>query len=274
MSKIFPHVTRQNPCPICGKTDWCQFGDRAVKCMRIESAKPCPSGGWWHFYGDKPTIKPVRILPKRESKPIDAAGLMKRLFDDTRFEQYETLAASLCVDPKSLIDLGAGWSPAHGAWAFPMFDGQSRVIGIRLRWMNGEKKAVTGSHQGIFFPTYFDCNSDIAYLPEGPTDTAALLSLGLFAIGRPTCSGGNDYILEVLTRLQIHKAVIVADNDEIKNTGKRPGLEGALKLKEYLKLKSVIWIPPSPMKDVREFLRNGGTARQIESEINQKVWTK
>ena len=153
-----------------------------------------------------------------------------------------------------------------------MKNGAGNIVGIRLRKADGFKWAVTGSRQGIFIP-----NSDpqkIAYLPEGPTDTAAMLTMGLFAIGRPSCNSGNEYIKEALKRLHISRVVVVADNDEIKAGNRRPGLEGAIKLKRFLGLPSVIWMPPSPIKDVREFLGKGGTKQMIESEIKNKVWSR
>jgi hypothetical protein len=275
-AKIWPHANAQQPCPICHKIDWCTFGDRAALCQRVESPHPAKNGGWYHFFEDIPNAKPLIVAPKKEPKQIDAAKMMRRWYSNTHRSQYEELASSIKVAADSLVDLGAGWSPEHKAWAFPMFDGDNNVIGIRLRNLDGDKWAITGSRQGIFQPEYWDGDSNICYLPEGPTDTAALLSLGLFAIGRPTCNGGNDMIKEALRRLQIFRVVIVSDNDEIKATGKRPGLEGAMKLKKELGLASVIWMPPSPCKDVREFVRNNGASArtQIESDINQKVWNK
>src|SRR5262245_21246221 len=46
----WPRVTRRNPCPICGKPDWCEFAPegRRVLCMRVESRWPTKNGGWMH----------------------------------------------------------------------------------------------------------------------------------------------------------------------------------------------------------------------------------
>ena len=78
-------------------------------------------------------------------------------------------------------------------------------------------------------------------------------------------------VKEHLKKSKIFKVVIVADNDSIKN-GKRAGIEGAKKLQKDIGLSSVIWMPPSPIKDVREFVRKGGTRQLIESDINSKTW--
>ena len=178
-------------------------------------------------------------------------------------------AIALGVSVQSLIDLSASYSFEYNAWAFPMRDGNNEIIGIRLRNNKGKKWAVTGSRSGIFIPQIK--GERTAYLVEGPTDTAAMLTLGLYAIGRPSCNAGGEMVKEHLKKSKIFKVVIVADNDSIKN-GKRAGIEGAKKLQKDIGLSSVIWMPPSPIKDVREFVRKGGTRQLIESDINSKTW--
>ena len=272
---IWPHASKERPCVVCGGLDWCTFGDRSMLCQRVESQWPAAKGGWYHGYGGS---KPVNIpKPKAAPKWIDAEKIMNILHNSTsnyKNRSYE-IADKLSVAQHSIISLYCAYSFEYKAWAFPMRDGDNKIIGIRLRNSAGDKWAVTGSRQGIFIPLA-GCPMPygIAYLPEGPTDVAALLTMGLFAIGRPTCNSGNDFIKIALKRLGIRRVVIIADNDEIKATGKRPGLDGAVKLKKELNLPSVIWMPPSPIKDVRQFLIKGGTKEMIESELKNRVWTK
>lgn len=272
MSKIFAHATKQNPCTVCGKTDWCTFGDKAQLCQRIESSRPHAKGGWWHFYDEKKSNLQVTIPKSRPAPaPLDAEAKM----ETCQGIEIDYWANELGVSRDSLEALGAGYNTQHKALAFPMSDGDGKYIGIRLRNQAGDKWAVLGSRQGVFVP---NCEpKQVAYLPEGPTDTAALLTMGLFAIGRPSCTGGNEIIAQTLKRLKIHRVVIVADNDELKQLGQRqgrPGIEGAIKLKKELGLSSVIWFPPAPIKDARAFLKAGGTRQVIESEIKNKVWSK
>lgn len=282
MTKIFPHATKQNPCPICLKPDWCCFGDRAMKCMRVESAHACPSGGWWHFYTDKnPDFIPRKKswLPRR---PINAAQIISNLQSATRRLNRLSLirfAEKLKVSLQSLMDLQCSWYHQHNAWAFPMRDGNGSIVGIRLRNEAGFKWAESGSSIGLFepFTEPSDTHEQLVLLCEGPTDTAAALSLGFYAIGRPNCNSGNDIMKQTLRRLGIRRVVIVSDNDEMKRLGNRdgrPGIEGAMTLKRFLGLPSVIWLPPSPIKDIREFVQRGGTAEMIQSSIGNKVWTK
>lgn len=274
---IWPHASKQHPCPICGKEDWCTYGDRMVLCQRIESVKPHSKGGWFHPYDSTKTVTKIPITKKQTPASLANAGYLMQCFRTVTPEwQYKVLANDLGVFPDSLKALGVAYSTMHQAFAFPMYDGDGKVCGIRLRNREGKKWAVAGSKQGIFLPNFQPVDK-VVYLPEGPTDVAALLSMGLFAIGRPSCLAGFEIIKATLERLKIYKAVIVSDNDELKAFGSkklRPGLDGANKLKQFLRIKSVIWIAPSPNKDVRAFYKNGGTGSMIKDAVNQLVWTK
>ena len=276
MSKVFPHATRQNPCPICGKPDYCQFGEKAILCQRIESTHPNTgkSGGWWHFYDEKKVFRPRAPMPQRKSAEteIDCEAILASCTHGTNWK----LAESLGVSIDSLNALNVVWSIKAMAWFFPMRDGAGNIIGIRTRNQAGEKKAVLGSKQGIFIPDE-ELKQPVAYGIEGPTDSAALITMGLFPIGRPNNICGGDMIRDAMRRMNIWRMVIVADNDELKH-GKRAGIEGAERLKKELKeFSTCIWIPPSPIKDARELLQRIGpdaSRRLIESDVAKKVWTK
>ena len=269
MSNIWPHVTTKSPCPICGKTDWCQIGDKSIKCMRVESRTPCRTGGWYHFTEERIAPPPPVKIQKVSSLN---AGLQWAIWkEQTQLFQLEAFAESLGVLVESVIALGAVWASYYEAWAFPMRDGAGKICGIRLRGLDGRKWAVTGSRQGLFLPENVRA-ADPIYICEGPTDTAAALSLGLYAIGRPSCNCGCDQIKEALKRLGARRVVIIADNDEVKANGTMPGIAGAKKLKHDLGIPSRMFIPPT--KDIRDFLKAGGTAQVIECTLNSQPWTR
>ena len=216
---IWPYFTKENPCPACGHHDWsCRAGDTRFICMRIVSEHPFVNSGWFHDYGDK-FIKPEKLWTPPTVK-IDPDKIQGRL---TAFGTG--IAESLGVSFQSLIDLSAAWSDYHNALAFPMRDGSNNIIGYRLRWDDGKKRAITGSQQGLFIPQI--PVQKTCYLADGPTDTAALLSIGLYAIGRPNNIGGVEHLKVALKRLQVRRIVIVADNDAAKEDGRDPGLDGA-----------------------------------------------
>lgn len=273
---IWPHVTKEKPCPVCGKDDWCTIGDRAVLCQRTPSEHAHPNGGWYHFFEKLPERPQHVTAPKQAPRQIDAAKMIRLWREKTSLIAFRQIAHKLGVHSDSVIRIGAAWAPEHRAWAFPMRDGHGETIGIRLRNDAGQKWAVTGSRQGLF---YGDCSSDVnkvAYLPEGPTDTVAGMSIGLFCVGRPTCNSGGEHVKALLRRLGIGSAVIVADNDDMKSAPggqARPGIVGAERLKRELGVRSVIWHPTGDIKDLREFVRRGGTRALIEAQIKDRVWS-
>lgn len=279
MSKLFPTVSKQNPCPICGKEDWCALGDFKVKCMREPSEHPSHDGGWYHPYSDE-RAKLFRPEKKDVAEPLkDAEGLMGLWLAATDVSRIEWLAENLGVSVESLIELECAYvrSPHH-AFAFPMCDGTGKTIGIRLRNEAGDKWAVRGSRQGLFIPTYFegdDALHDTCFVCEGPTDCAAVLSLGLFSIGRPSCNSNHEQLSIALKQHQIRRVVIISDNDDKRRPDGQqwnPGLEGARALGAALRLPHVVWIPPT--KDVREFVRSGGTKQVLLDGIKNLVWKR
>jgi hypothetical protein len=277
----FTRVSKEQPCPVCLRTDFCEIGSRAVLCQRVASPHPNknPAGGWFHHFGDKNAYRPPSNALPRRSKPVlkEASALLDSLRYLTSEKQYREIGCELNVSVESLKLTGAVWYANYNAWAWPMYDENLEVIGIRLRNSDGFKWAVSGSRNGVFLPSNVPENEPYVFVPEGPSDVCALTDLGFFPIGRPTCGTGFEIIKSLLERWNIYKVVIVADNDELKFAGDRkfrPGIDSAQKLKKFLRIKSCIWIPPSPLKDVRDFVREGGTRQMIEQSIKGKVWTK
>lgn len=243
--------------------------------MREPSDHPSKDGGWYHPYGDE---RAKMFRPeKKEVAPalVNAEELISKWEFAIDSDGYRRFAATLGIDAITLEWLSAVWAPEYNAWAFPMRDGKSNIIGIRLRSESGDKWAVRGSRQGLFIPSYFEDDDSICYITEGPTDCAAVLTLGLYSIGRPSCNSNHEQLAIALMEKKIRRVVIVSDNDDKRRLNGQqwnPGLDGAKALGVALKLPYVIWIPPT--KDVREFLQLGGTKQMIESEIKQKVWKR
>ena len=235
------------------------FTDGWVECMRVQSDRAARSGGWLHRQGLSPMRLPPRV-PLPAQPTINATKLMREWLAATPATALAEFASSLGVSTLSLAAVGTACAAPHSAWAFPMCDGHGNVVGIRLRNERG-KFAVRGSRQGIFLAdvppqkTLFVC--------EGPTDTAAAVELGLFAVGRPNCCCGGPEIKIYARRHQCNRAVIISDND-------KPGLDGAKKVGAELKLPFAIYVPPA--KDLREFVRLGGTRAMIENTLKGTVW--
>ena len=254
-------VSKENPCTICNKIDWCTFlpEKNIACCMRVPSGKHSRNDGYIHpLNGD---CKQVYVKPEAPEQFIDCEYLMKKFSDDTRESDIESLACKLGVSLESLKSIGCQRANAHKSFAFPMYDGFGEMVGIRLRKDNGGKFAIRGSHQGVFLAK--DQPSKTTYIVEGVSDLAALLTIGLFGFGRPSCSGCVDTINGTLKRLRSKRVVIVSDSDE-------PGLRGADSLQKSLSIPSTIYCPPC--KDLRESARSGMTKSLIESTVSQLVW--
>ena len=263
-------VSKQHPCPVCGHSSWClvsgDLGAQVVLCMRVQSDKPkqFSSGetGWLHNLDLSRMVFPR--TKEFTKKHVDCLNLMTRWYEETKPWMREQLAKSLGVMPWTLDDnggLGSAFAKEHRAWAFPMWDGTGGIVGIRLRAANGKKWTVKDTHTGIFIPLM---NAQRRCLIcEGPTDTAAAMSLGYYAVGRPSCSGGAMHLKLLFSRVKVTEAIIVADNDE-------PGLNGAKGLSDLLLMPSTIIC--LSCKDIREFIKLGGTKQVLDNLINHSIW--
>lgn len=248
------------------------MGEKKYICMRIQSEHSAKDGGFYHEYGGK---KPTYIAPKRMVKnfQFNPDVLVQRK------SQSERLAESLGVSVDSVKSLWAYRMTDGDGWLLPMRDGSNEIIGLHYRWDDGTKTAKTGSQNGLFIPQIEPQKT--AYICEGASNTAALLTMSFYAIGRPSCNSGGEMLKVALKRLGVRNIVIVADNDCLKSApdGRtfRPGQDGARKLKKELGLMSVIFTTPNPIKDVRQLLNKVGieTARaMINSSVTQKIWTR
>ena len=266
-------MTRHRPCVVCGRGDWCGYsadGSVAI-CMRVKSDRPTKNGGWLHRVADS-APRPVPRLympPPRTPAPCttDWVAMLRRFERDTRTGEVERLAATLGVSPGSLARLGVVWAASHHAWGFPMSDGKHRPIGIRLRAESGRKWAVRGSRNGLFWPEDLTGSGPLLVC-EGPTDTAALLDLRYDAIGRPSCAGAIEMVVEGVEGLRRHDVVVVADTDG-------PGIDGADRLAQALTEAGhhPKVIRPLQGKDARAWLQAGATRAVVDTVIaNARYW--
>ena len=253
-------VTRKVLCPICKHADWCCIGEQFVNCMRVQSEKACANGGWLHALDGAPQIPAPRYEPPKPLLQVSALIDPWRI--DTNPVWINRFATDLGVSPLSLLSLGCCWSRRYRAWAWPMRNGYGEPIGIRLRSSDGHKFAVTGSRAGLFIPVE-KFGPDLL-IAEGPTDTAAGLTIGMQTIGRPSCLGSEGQVDQFVRRNGIRKVIICADSDT-------PGQNGAKKLQESINVPSVIFTPPK--KDLRAAVVAGLTKDMIISTVKDLLWT-
>lgn len=262
MSQEWVKASRGTPCPICNKNDWCLIAKdkSAVICPRKEagSKKYIEGSGYLHvlipgqYQKKNPDYKSE--LPEHNSVMAMLAKKFLKSFDDK-----SQAVRDIGVSVTSLKRLFAGWSSANNGLTFPMFRYKRRLIGIRIRTVTGKKFAIRGSKQGLFLPDGWDENPNKGLvICEGPTDTAAALDLGLDAIGRPSCMGGTDLIVEAVGKRPV---AIMADSDG-------PGMDGANRLAERLRgFNKQVRIVVPEYKDLRNWKINGATYDDVVGAI-------
>ena len=287
MSNGFVRVGKQRPCPVCHKTDWCMVAadGTAAICPRVPSNRPLGEAGYLHKLAETAKAQPFHV--ERPATPLDSVRIMQGYWDAMDENDYATLSASLGVSVDSLLALSTGRADQYceGTYAWPMRNEHDEIIGVRLRNREGHKWSVYGSKTGLFYGSIVP--DTVIYVCEGPTDAAALISLGKIAIGKPSCSGGNEMLFRMILRLKPPMVVIVADVDT--KSGKcdfcddefcqhcRPGQFGAEKTARTLAPLGVPIkiIEPVDAKDIRQWYKQGGTRRGLNRLVEcASLWTR
>ena len=243
-------------CPVCGKPDWCLIApDRsAVICPRIDegSTRYIEGSGYLHILKVttqwmKEEYNHVKKLPEHNEVLAIRARHWIRECESTRIQE---LAGSLHVSEESLKLLNVGWMEQNDSWIFPMLRNHGRLIGIRVRPRGGKKFAIKGSRNGLFIPNNLT-GEGVVYVCEGESDTAALLTCGLPAVGRPSCNSGERLLAELLRNRDVG---VCMDRD---GAGRR----GAKQLVEYLRCHAsdvMMLEPPDKYNDMRDWLHGEG----------------
>ena len=255
-------VSRDRPCPICNKSDWClaaKDGSAAI-CPRIADGAVSRAGdaGWLHVLGDsrQPEILPPTSRPPARHRH-DWPARAKALTADCN-EQLERLAEELGVSAAILEALGVGYDSRTCTWSFPERDGSGLVTGINARHASGEKRRLFGSRAGLTYVDHWHLCAGPVLLPEGASDAAALLTIGCCAVGRPSNNSGVPLLAELLKGVPRDREIIVLAERDQKEDGSWPGREGAIatatRLAESLD-RPVAWsLPPDEAKDARAWL--------------------
>lgn len=271
-------VSKRNRCPICNRGDWCLIAPdgTAAICPRTPDGaiRHIEGSGYLHKLSQARSTRwtppPRRASTPPPARPFNWNALWLGWVRRTPQEAVERLSAGLGVSGASLLTLGASWAPEHAAWAFPMYSASREIIGIRLRAESGDKWAVKGSRNGLFWPaTALADQREELLVCEGPTTCAALMDLGYDVLGRPSCMTGDGILRDIL-RVDRRHVVIVADLD--KPTPHMPdgaGRHGAERLaKDLWRIaRSVRIIEPLDGKDARDWIRAGATKAVVDTVI-------
>lgn len=271
-------VSSKSPCQVCRHPDWCGISEdgRLAICMRVPSDSPSKNGGYIHrltfAVRNYPPPRPRKAAPSPPSMS-DFTTMTDTYIRQTAQDDIAALSEALGVSPVALSEIGAARASQPGVWAFPMRDGDGKIVGIRLRSDAGQKWAVKGSKEGLFYPESVPPDH-VAVVCEGPTDTAAALTLGLWAVGRPSCMGAMEHVKRLCRRLLITHLLVVADNDDPKPRPGggwwQPGFDGARKLVEAVGLPFKMLAPPA--KDIRAWVCAGATRAAFDFLADSQAW--
>lgn len=270
----FREIRGKAICPVCGHRDRCKYAieypeelrlcfrasdERINGFRRIRRTSECSTyiragaelerrGGTNGRAGGspRPTNRRGPSEPPRSPPKADLDQLAAKHAKSVTDGQVEALARELGVSSASLRAIGIGFDGAN--YCFPERNASGTVTAINARLANGEKRVGAGQHRGLILPENLDELSDPVLIPEGPSDTAALLAMGLTAVGRPMAKGGAALLAELLDGREV---LVVGEND-------KAGLEGAEETASRLAAAwnmSVSWaLPPKANKDAREYL--------------------
>jgi 5S rRNA maturation endonuclease (ribonuclease M5) len=276
MNGNWMRCSRRKPCPVCGKSDWCCYlssGD-LFWCMRTSAGSVAGfERGRTHINGGtawRPTVEPPPALAMhrdeasvvRSKNRIPWSVIQVDCINEMTEDALEDAASILRIPASALQAYDMGWSSHWKAWTFPMrHPVTKRIQGIRTRTPAGSKFALTGSRQAYFMCTYARRQQRV-FLVEGPTDAAAVYSLGLEAIGRASCLHFSPALRESLAGRTV---IVVADNDEV-------GQRGAARTVEYLDKSNVTLIsPPTQFKDIRAWIAAGANRQDVEGLAREAI---
>lgn len=144
-------------------------------------------------------------------------------------------------------------------WVLPERDAQGEVTAWVTRFPD-VKKARTGDKRGLTLvwpldPYAGSTDREPIFVCEGASDTAALLSVGLDAVGRASANSGGAILADLLAHRHV---VLVADND-----AGGTGMRGAVNVSRHLVSRCLsvrIISPPGDAKDARAAVIAGASS--------------
>lgn len=211
-------VTKGEPCGVCGAPDWCSVCSNGARCcMRVKSHKAMKNGGWLHMPSDTDlaTTKPFVARPKERRKTDQELtrqfGPLAREWYIGKDAEMAELAVKLGVAAWALDAIYVGFD-SH-CYTFPETNEHGLVVGVNRRFPDGSKRCVLGSRRGLTFAEEWADAPGPVLIVEGASDVAAGLTMGLNVVGRPSNTGGVEYLTRLLGRFK-RKITIIAERDE------------------------------------------------------------
>jgi hypothetical protein len=270
----FRELKRGDRCAVCGHNGRCKVAtdsDDLRLCFRasderVNGFRRIKQTGECATYAriDSPADRAGAKGPTY-SRPVgDLNAAAQRYAQAMMDERLRTAADQLGVSAASLRAIDAGLNGDR--LCFPERDADGNVVGINTRLPDGRKLVGKGQHRGLIIPSGFAELPDPALIVEGPSDTAACITMELTAVGRPMAKGGLDPLAELL---RDRRDFIVVGENDAKSDGTWPGRDGAESIARKLAetwQRPVAWaLLPEGVKDVREFLLKHADIDAVEA---------
>lgn len=245
----FVRVDDKCPCPICGKTDWCCIAKdgKSVICPRVKSGKRWGEIGWLHEI----TAAMRRRVPLAKDRKILAPAAVQRYLDGlgeppaALMEQHCRL---LGIDRASLDYMGTQYDGETAVLVFPMWDGNRKLTGCRMRRRDGRKWSLKHGREGLFMGKDVDLRMPLV-VTEGATDAAAAVKVGFRNIvGRSNCSCGARHIKQLMRKNPRTPLIVLADPNEV-------GIDGGKTLAYSSLNPTIVFVGPTDARDYVNTLR-------------------
>lgn len=192
----------------------------------------------------------------------------RHLGRSTREQSADDLAQELGVLPQVLLDLELHHDSEESEWLIPERDSYGGICGLAVRywypWRDERDKQVTkgfrpGGRRGLYYlDGWWDSDGPILS-PEGFSDTATCLSMGITTIGRSSAKGGGDQLLFLFSEYHTSEDLIIIADRDGHDSGVNVGLDGARKtatvLAAGLSRPIQVAFPPDGCKDIREWFQ-------------------
>lgn len=282
-------TTSSSPCPVCDRAG-CSYSDDESLLICWRSAGESLSGEWVFIKpgsnggslfaragSSERSVSAVIESIERERLTGSAswAARVERYLADPEVEsQRRRLAAELGVDVWSLAALSVGWKGRAygvGAWSYPQRTAAGEIVSVGLR-LDQKDDSQRYDHDGrsksppglIFIPGRWLTSTGPVLIVEGMSDTAALDTIRIDAVGHPGTAPKKALLDELETLLrkvpEDRPIIRVAERDKGREHDENsPGRIGARATAQALANRLArpvgVALAPDDVKDSRAWIR-------------------